>query len=189
MDPRSYAAADKTRDGTFVRIRAIQPQDAGLLAEAFTHLSSETIRARWRGLESGPTAGEIVERVAIDPDVHVGLVATVWIEGEEEIVGLASYFVDSWTEPRRAEVAFVVLDEWQNRGIGTLLFAHLARIGLRLGVEVLYALVPASNRRMIRVFERSGFSGAVEYDGAEAWVTLDLTGRGLVTPPAVAAFL
>ena len=189
MDPRSYTAADKTRDGTFVRIRAIRPDDEGRLAEAFPHLSTETIQARWRELESGLTAGRIVEQVAFDPEVHVGLVATVWIEGEEEIVGLASYFVDSWSEPRRAEVAFIVLDEWQARGIGTLLFAHLARLALRLGIEVFYALVPASNRGMIGIFERSGFSGAVEFDGAEAWVTLDLTGKGLVTPPAVAARL
>ena len=191
MDPRNYSASDKTRDGTFVHIRAIRPDDHGRLAEAFTCLSTETIRSRWRGLASGLSAGEIVEEVAVDPDVHVGLVATVWIEGEEEIVGLASYFVDSWSEPRRAEVAFIVLDEWQGRGIGSLLFAHLARIALRLGVDVLSALVPASNRRTIRIFERSGFSGEVEveYDGAEAWVTVDLTGRGTVTPTAVAAFL
>ena len=94
MDPRSYAAADKTRDGTFVHIRAIGPDDGGLLSESFTQLSTETIRERWRGLKTGLTAGEIVEQVAVDPDVHVGLVATVWIEGEERIVGLASYFVD-----------------------------------------------------------------------------------------------
>ena len=189
MDPRSYTASDKTRDGTFVRIRAIRPDDEGRLVEAFTHLSTETIRARWRGLESGLTAGEIVEKVAVDPDVHIGLVSTVWIEGEERIVGLASYFVDPWSEPRRAEVAFVVLDEWQGRGIGSLLFAHLARLALRLGIDVFYALVPASNRGMIGIFERSGFSGEVEYDGAEAWVALDLSGRGIVTPPAVAALL
>jgi RimJ/RimL family protein N-acetyltransferase len=189
MDPRNYATSDKTRDGTFVRIRAIRPDDSGRLAETFTQLSTETIRARWGGLDSGLTAGAIVEEIDIDPDVHVGLVATVWIDGEELIVGLASYFVDPWSEPRRAEVAFIVLDDWQGRGIGSLLFAHLARIALRLGVDVFYALVSASNRRMIRIFEKSGFSGMVEYDGAEAWVTLDLAGTGIVTPPAVGAYL
>jgi GNAT superfamily N-acetyltransferase len=187
MDARNYSATDKTRDGTFVRIRAIRPDDSGRLAEAFPQRSPETIRARWGEPESGLSAGEIVERVAVDPDVHVGLVATVWIEGEERVVGLASYFVDPWSEPRRAEVAFVVLDEWQGRGIGSLLFAHLARVALRLGVDVLYALVSAANRRMIRVFEGSGYSGEVDYHGAEAWVTLDLTGTGLLGPPASAA--
>jgi len=65
MDPRSYAAADKTRDGTFVHIRSIRPDDGGLLSESFTQLSTETIRERWRGLKTGLTAGEIVERFNI----------------------------------------------------------------------------------------------------------------------------
>ena len=168
MDPRSYTAADKTRDGTFVHIRAIRPDDSGRL-------------------ESSLIAGGPVEGVDVDPDVHVGLVATVWIEGEERIVGLASYLVDPWSEPRRAEVAFIVLDEWQRRGIGSLLFAHLAMIALRLGIDVFYALVATSNRRMIGIFESSGYAGEVEYHGVEAWVTLDLTGTGIVAPPAVAA--
>ena len=189
MDPRSYTAADKTRDGTFVHIRAVRPDDSGRLAEIFTQLPTDTIRARWRGPESRLTAGSMVEEIDVDRDVHVGLVATVWIEGEERVVGLASYFIDPWSEPRRAEVAFVVLDEWQGRGIGSLLFAHLARIALRLGIDVFYALVPASNRHTIRVFETSGYSGEVEYHGAEAWVTLDLTGKSIVTPSAVAALI
>ena len=161
MDPRYYTAADKTRDGTFVRIRAIRPDDNGRLAEAFT-------------------------RVAVDPQAHVGLLAAVWIEGEERIVGLASYSVDPWSEPRRAEVAFVVLDEWQGRGIGSLLFAHLARSALRLGVDVVSALVAASNGRALRVFEESGFPVEVTYGGAEAWVTLDLAGKGIPAPPTPA---
>jgi len=78
MDPRSYSASDKSRDGTFVRIRAIRQDD-----------------------------GSAIE---IDPDADVSLVATVWIEGRERIVGIASYVVDPWSEPCRAEVAFVVLD-------------------------------------------------------------------------------
>jgi GNAT superfamily N-acetyltransferase len=157
MDPRSYSASDKSRDGTFVRIRAIRQDD-----------------------------GSAIE---IDPDADVSLVATVWIEGRERIVGFASYVVDPWSEPCRAEVAFVVLDDWQGRGIGSLLFAHLARIALRLRVDVFCAVVAASNRHALRVFETSGFAGEVEYDGAEAWVTLDLRGTGIVIPPAVAALL
>lgn len=178
MDARSYSASDKARDGTFVRVRAIRPDDRERLVKSFTLLSTETVRARWHGVKSGLTAGEIAAEVAVDPDVHVGLVATVWIEGSERIVALASYFVDPWSEPRWAEAAFAVLDGWQGRGIGSLLFGHLARLARRCGIDELYALVLASNRRMLRIFEKSGFPVEVEYAGAEVWVRLDLVGSG-----------
>lgn len=125
---RRYTAHDKSRDGTFIRIRAIRSDD--------------------------------------DPAVHVGLVATVWIEGSERIVGRASYSVDRWTEPRRAEAAFEVLDEWQGRGIGTILLAHLARVARGAGVDVLYGTVPDPSPRMMRLFEDSGFPLTVEREGA-----------------------
>jgi GNAT superfamily N-acetyltransferase len=193
MDPRSYSASDKTRDGTFVRVRAIRPDDRERLVESFTLLSTETIRARWGGENFGPTAGEIVGEiatgVALDPDVHLGLVATVWIDGSERIVGLASYFVDAWSEPLRAEVAFTVLDEWQGRGIGSLLFRHLARLARQCGMNDFYAFVVASNSRMLRIFEKSGLPLEVEYEGAEAWVHLDLVGSGITRRPARAAIL
>ena len=189
MDARYYSAADKTRDGTFVRVRAIRPEDRERLAESFTRLSTETIRSRCGGLESGPTAGEIAAEVVVDPDVHIGLLATVWIEGSERIVGLASSFVDRWSEPRRAETSLIVLDGWQGRGIGTLLFGHLARLARQCGVDELYALVLASNRRMLRIFERSGVPVEIEYDGAEAWVHLDLVGSGVARRHLRAALL
>ena len=170
-----YAATDKARDGTFVRIRAIRPDDGERLIEAFRHLTPESIRARWHASKPLPTAGEIAAEIECDPERHVALVATVWIEGSERIVGLASYFVDQWTEPRRAEIAFAVLDAWQGRGIGTLLFAHLARVARRAGVDELYAEVLVSNHRMLRVFRTSGLPAAIEWGVPEARVRIRLS--------------
>ena len=78
-----YVALDKARDGTFLRIRAIRPDDRERLSEVFRRLSPESLRARWHGAKLGITAGEIVSEIELDPEVHVGLVATVWIEGRE----------------------------------------------------------------------------------------------------------
>lgn len=152
MDLR-YIAHDKSRDGTFIRIRAIRPNDRERLIESFTHLSAGT---------------------GIVPAVHVGIVATVWIEGSERIVGLASYITDPWSEPRRAKTAVVVLDEWQCRGIGSILLAHLARVARGSGVDVLSGIVRDPNRRMLRLFEGSGLPLAAELDGAALRVRLVL---------------
>jgi GNAT superfamily N-acetyltransferase len=117
-DPRRFVVRDKSRDGTFVRIRAVGPDDRERLIEGFAR------------------AGEIATETAVDPDVHVALVATVWIDGGERIVGLASFSVDPWSEPRRAGVAVTVLDAWRGRGIGSLLTAHLVRIARACGVSL-----------------------------------------------------
>ncbi|CAN5850707.1 hypothetical protein BH20GEM1_BH20GEM1_12110 [soil metagenome] len=72
VDPRGYSGRDKSRDGTFVHVRAIRPDDAERLVECFTAMSPESIRARWHGMKSAMTAGEIVAATAVDPNDHVG---------------------------------------------------------------------------------------------------------------------
>ena len=67
----------------------------------------------------------------------VELVATVWIDGSERIVGAGSFSVEPWSEPRRAELAVTVVDGWQGRGIGTILRAHLERVARNCGAEEL----------------------------------------------------
>lgn len=156
FDPRTYAVDDRARDGTYVHVRAIRPDDRERLIESFTRLSTASIRARYHASKKGLTAGEVAAETAVDPDVHVGIVTTVWEEGAERIVGLASWFVDPGSAPRTAEAAFTVLDRWQDRGLGTLLFEHLAEVARRCGVAELYADVLADNDRMLGIFERSG---------------------------------
>lgn len=103
----------------------------------------------------------------------MGLVATVWEEGAERIVGVGRYMAD---EPGgiRAEVAFTVLDEWQNRGVGTLLFEHLVSIARERGIEILWADLWPDNRRMMGIFERSGLPMRRSREGSVARVSLTL---------------
>jgi len=54
-----------------------------------------------------------------------------------------------------AEIAFVVRDEWQNKGIGTALFKHLTLIARRNGISGFTAEVLKENRAMIRVINKS----------------------------------
>ncbi|MDX1624027.1 MAG: GNAT family N-acetyltransferase [Gemmatimonadota bacterium] len=169
-----YAVDAVSRDGTFVHVRAIRPDDAGRLRENFRRLSTESIRARYHGAKAELTAGEVAAMTEVDLDVHLGLVATIREEGRERIVGLGSCFVDRGTEPRAAEVAFTVRDDFQNRGIGTLLFEHLVHVARETGIEVLYADVLESNRRMLGIFRRSGLPLESEREGSARRITLDL---------------
>ena len=71
------------------------------------------------------------------------------------IVGGARYIVG---QPGEAEVAFVVVDEYQGQGIGAALMRHLAAIARSSGLGELTAEVLPDNTPMLKVFEKSGFS-------------------------------
>ena len=99
-DPAAYVAREKTRDGTFVGIRSVGDGDRSRLAEGFARF--------------------------VDPASTTALVATVWIDGCEKIVGLASSGRPG-SEPFRAGVDVEVIEGWRDRGIESLLFTHLLR--------------------------------------------------------------
>ena len=88
---------------------------------------------------------------------QVALVATPR-HNPKELIGVARYIVDD-DGPRHelAEVAFLVLDEYQGKGIGSLLLKHLAILAQIRGIQELRADVLADNQAMLRVIEQSGF--------------------------------
>ena len=71
----------------------------------------------------------------------------------EDIIAIGRYYLDQKTN--RAEVAFVVRDDWQNHGIGTFLLKHLATIARRNGIRGFTAEVLRENRAMQPVFLNS----------------------------------
>ncbi len=90
--------------------------------------------------------------LAVDYADSFGLVATTGPEGA--IIAHGGYFRE---DPDRAEVAFMVADDWQGRGIATIMIAHLAAAAEQHGIAQFTAVVLPSNHRMIDVFRQSGF--------------------------------
>ena len=85
---------------------------------------------------------------------HVALVAHAEEDGRKVIVGGGRYIV---TEPGKAEIAFVVIDNYQGQGLGTLLMRHLAVIARKVGLKELIAEVLPENAAMRKVFGKFGF--------------------------------
>jgi GNAT superfamily N-acetyltransferase len=88
------------------------------------------------------------------------------------IAGGGRYIV---TRPGEAEVAFVVVDQYQGLGVGGALMRHITTIARAAGQQRLVAEVLAENRPMLRLFENSGLPMSTKRETEVLHVTLRLT--------------
>jgi ribosomal protein S18 acetylase RimI-like enzyme len=117
------------------------------------------------------TEPEIAFFLNIDFVNHVALVAVLEELGRPRIVGGGRYIV---VQPGRAEVAFVVVDQYQGQGIGSALLRHLATLARGAGIDELIAEVLPDNTSMLKVFEKSGFRLSTRRESQVVHVTLHL---------------
>lgn len=140
-------------------IRAIRPTDKDELRRGFSQLSSDAIYNRFFQAKRELTEQELRYLTELDFRDHVALVVETEVEGVVRAVGVGRFVRKTGGEGSdRAEVAFTVGDEFQGRGVGTLLLEHLARLAPTLGIRHFDALVLPENRQMLEVFEHSGLA-------------------------------
>ena len=177
-DLRRFRLPVTLRDGTSVLLRSIGPADRESLRDGFHLLSPEAIYHRFFQTKAGLTDAELRYLTELDFRNHVALVATVEIEGREQIVAVARFvLLEPPSAGDRAEIAFVVGDEYQHRGIGTLLMRQLATIARQLGYTAFEAEVLPDNFPMLRVFEHSGLPITERGGEGMVHVTLELSPR------------
>jgi GNAT superfamily N-acetyltransferase len=136
-----------------VEIRPIEPGDKDALARGFDRLSE---RSRYRRFLSprGPlTDAELRYFTEVDHHDHEALVAVDPETGEG--VGVAR-FIRSLEDRRIAELAVAVADDWQGRGVGTLLTAELAKRARDEGITCFTALALAENDAMLGLLQELG---------------------------------
>ena len=170
LNPRTYSVDEVLRDGSPIHIRAITPNDKDLLFEHFSGLSPDSRYTRFFGAKRTLTRDELAGFTELDFDNQVGLTATMMEGGKERFIGIGRYF--RTPDRTAAEVAFAVLDEYQGRGIATLLLEHLRRIAHQGGIEEFVADVMVSNRHMLDVFRDSGFQRKSFSQGGVVHVSL-----------------
>ena len=151
----TYSVVETLRNGRRVEIRALRPDDQAGLLTAVGRTSAQSLFRRFFAAKRGFTEQEVAFFMNIDFTNHVALVAVVEEAGGPVIFGGARYIVG---QPGQAEVAFVVVDEYQGQGIGAALMRHLAAIARNSGLRELIAEVLPDNTPMLKVFEKSGFS-------------------------------
>jgi len=176
-DARDFAATEQLRDGTPITVRAIRPDDKGRIEAAFRELEPETIYTRFFQHKAELTDEELRRATEVDFERHVALVATLGAGEGEIIIGGASYVSQrDASGATGAEIAFTVEEDYQGKGMASLLLRHLIRIARAKGLARFEAEVLAGNRPMLAVFSRCGLPMKTERLDDVVRVTLDLGG-------------
>ena len=156
-----------------VFFRPIKPSDEDLGREFFYSLSDETIYYRFFNIVKAMPHEKMQPLVNIDYRDEMAIAGFVGEPGEEEMVAVGRYKIDP--ADNLAEIAFLVGDNWQKRGIGTYLFNKMTDIAIKRGISGFKAEVLAQNRKMMYVFHKSRFPVKTKLeDGAyylEIWFT------------------
>ena len=150
-------------------VRAVQAEDVDGLARAFTRLSPDTVYRRFFTLMPGPPPELLRNLAVVDHDTREGLVV---LDGDE-IVALAS-----WDRPaphaREAEIAVLVEDAWQHRGLGRALVRMLAGRARRRGIDTFTATVLSDNRAAVHLAATSGTPRWTGRAGPESSIEIPL---------------
>jgi acyl-CoA synthetase (NDP forming)/RimJ/RimL family protein N-acetyltransferase len=155
--PDHWEADVLLRDGRTAHLRPITPDDGERLVTFYEGVSDQSKYFRFFSPMPRLSEKDVHRFTHVDHRDRVAFVLTV----ADQIIGVGRYDV---VGPGLAEVAFLVQDRHQGRGVGQLLLEHLAQAARERGVNRFEAEVLAENSRMLQVFREQGYSVKGQYD-------------------------
>ncbi|MGH3333598.1 MAG: GNAT family N-acetyltransferase, partial [Nocardioidaceae bacterium] len=153
--PRHWEADVLLRDGHAAHLRPISSDDEDLLVEFYEQVSAESKYMRFFAPMPKLSERDVKRFTHVDHRDRVAFVLTV----AKKIIAVGRFDRIPGPEDKgtEAEVAFLVQDAHQGRGIAQLLLEHLAQAGRERGVEKFIAEVLPENQRMIQIFREAGY--------------------------------
>ncbi len=171
----NYNVVEKLRDQRTVTIRAIKPGDKELFREAFQGLEANSIYLRFFGPRKELTDWELMLATEVDFVRTIALISCVREGARERIVGGGRYITYEGPDPPpAAEIAFLVEEDYHGQGIASILLNHLLLIGREQGISRFEADVLHENKKMLRVFERTGLPVVTKASSDSIHVTIFL---------------
>ena len=172
------------RDGSHVRVRQGHRSDKQLLRRGFEHLGPEPRYRRF--LAPMPQLTEAIVRylTEVDHDDHEAIIALEEETGEG--IGVVRY-VRSSERRDAAEFAVTVIDDWQRRGLGTLLLEVISARAREEGITTFTALMLTSNQEMMDVLKSLGPVRVVDRDLGTVEIEMPIPAVGL--SPALSKLL
>jgi acyl-CoA synthetase (NDP forming)/GNAT superfamily N-acetyltransferase len=165
--PLEYEADVVLRDGATAHLRPIVPDDAELLVRFYSRVSDQSKYYRFFAPYPTLSDRDVARFTQVDYAGRLALIVVV----AGEMIAVGRYERTSSTD---AEVAFLVEDAHQGRGLGQLLLEHLAEAAREHGISRFIAEVLPDNRKMMTVFTEAGYHVAREFEDGVIVVAFDI---------------
>jgi RimJ/RimL family protein N-acetyltransferase len=156
-------------DGTVVGVRLISADDEAALAAFHDKLSAESVYRRFFGIHRHLSPTEVQHFCRVDNVDRLALVGVT----DGEIVGVAR--MERIQPATTAEVAFVIADEIQHRGLGRIMAQRLAVVASALGITEFVADTLVDNRAMLHLLTAAGFAVTMSVDEGVARLVCPIT--------------
>jgi acetate---CoA ligase (ADP-forming) len=150
-----YTRAIALKDGSMLNVRAIRPDDEEKILAFFYRLSSRSIYLRFHHVLTDLSKEEAHQYASVDYDNTFAVVAVQGEGPEEKIIGVGRYW--RLPSPEKAEVALVVEDPHQHKGIGTHLLEQLCFAAQEHGIDIFEAQVLPESIDILDAFQDRGF--------------------------------
>jgi acyl-CoA hydrolase/GNAT superfamily N-acetyltransferase len=153
--PESLETWRTTKTGLNIMLRPVKITDETPLKDFFYALSEDSMYLRFFSMRKDMPRQRLQEFMVIDYSRKMVILAILQDKDKETIVGLGQYEVNR--DMHTAEVAIVVRDEYQGKGVGTEILSYLTYLARRQGLLAFTAEVLVENKPMITLFEKMGF--------------------------------
>ncbi len=168
------------KDGAPVQLRPIRPTDATRLQAFHARLSPDSIYLRWLSAHPVLSAAEAQALATVDYTARMAYVAALGAAAvpDAPLIGVARYGQVPG-QPDEAEVAVVVEDSYQHRGLGTELLRRLLFYARTQGIRYWSAEINVANARMMKFIQRGGLPLSRRFEGGSWQVRVEIA-----PPPA-----
>jgi ribosomal protein S18 acetylase RimI-like enzyme len=157
------------KHGPTLLVRPLRRGDVATVRAVFERLGDESRRTRFNGPKPRLTDAELRELAAVDATRHA-LVA--YVEHDPRPVGIARLYRDGDS----AEIAFAVVDGYQQRGIGSALTGELIADARAAGIKEITALVSSDNPAALALLRRTLSVLDIRLEGPEYWIRAAVAG-------------
>jgi RimJ/RimL family protein N-acetyltransferase len=135
---------ERLPDGVPVVIRPIRPDDKGMLSDGLRRLSPQSAQRRFLTPKRSFSRAELRYLTEVDGRNHVALVAEYPCYPSRRLIAVGRFVIDQ-ANPAAAEIAVTVADDWQGRGLGSVLGKHLAHLARNRDVKRFTATMASEN--------------------------------------------